>query len=46
MILERWSSIEAHHRDMASDIVASGHLAGILLLIVGPLDNGVIGLVE
>ena len=46
MLSERWSSIEAHHRDMASNIVASGHLARILLLIVGPLDNGVIRLVE
>ncbi len=42
MFLERWSSIEAHHQNMAVNIVASGHLARILPLIVGPPDNGVI----
>lgn len=42
MFLERWSSIEAHHESMAVNIVASGHLARILPLIVGPPDNGVI----
>ena len=42
MFLERWSSIEAHHQNMAVNIIASGHLARILPLIVGPPDNGVI----
>jgi len=46
MFLERWSSIEAHHRNMADNIVASGHLTRILPLIIGPPDNGVIQLVD
>lgn len=41
MFLERWTSIEAHHVNMATNIVASGHLARIIPLIVGPPDNGV-----
>ena len=45
MFLERWSSIEAHHASMATNIVASGHLAKILPLLRGPIDNGVIKLV-
>jgi quinol monooxygenase YgiN len=46
MFLERWTSIESHHQNMASNIVASGHLARILPLLVGPPDNGVIRVVE
>lgn len=42
MFLERWSSIDAHHQNMAVNIVASGHLARILPLVAGPPDNGVI----
>jgi quinol monooxygenase YgiN len=42
MFFERWSSIEAHHANMAQNIVASGHLAKVLPLLVGPPDNGVI----
>lgn len=42
MFLESWSSIEAHHHNMAVNIIASGHLARILPLTVGPPDNGVI----
>ena len=42
MFIERWSSIEAHHANMAQNIVASGHLARLLPLLVGPPDNGVI----
>ena len=42
MFLEEWSSIEAHHKNMADNIVATGHLMRILPLIVGPPDNGVI----
>jgi quinol monooxygenase YgiN len=46
MFLERWASIESHHDNMATNIVASGHLARILPLVVGPPDNGVIQLVK
>ena len=46
MFLEVWSSIEAHHKNMADNIVASGHLMRILPLIVGTPDNGVIQLVD
>ena len=42
MFLERWTSIEAHHANMAQNIVASGHLAKMLPLLAGPPDNGVI----
>jgi quinol monooxygenase YgiN len=42
MFLERWTSIAAHHANMAQNIVASGHLAKMLPLLVGPPDNGVI----
>jgi len=42
MFLERWKSIEAHHANMAQNIVASGHLAKLMPLLVGPPDNGVI----
>ncbi len=42
MFIERWTSIEAHHANMAQNIVASGHLAKLLPLLVGPPDNGVI----
>ena len=46
MFLERWASIESHHQNMASNIVASGHLARILPLVVGPPDNGVIRVID
>lgn len=42
MFIERWTSIEAHHANMAQNVVASGHLAKLMPLLVGPLDNGVI----
>ena len=42
MFMERWTSIDAHHANMAANIVASGHLAKMLPLLVGPPDNGVI----
>jgi heme oxygenase (mycobilin-producing) len=42
MFIERWTSIDAHHANMAANIVASGHLAKMLPLLVGPPDNGVI----
>jgi len=42
MFLEQWSSVEAHHENMAQNIVASGHLGRILPLLVGPPDNGII----
>jgi quinol monooxygenase YgiN len=42
MFIERWTSLEAHHANMAQNIVASGHLAMVLPLLVEPPDNGVI----
>ena len=45
MFLERWSSLDAHHANMANNIVASGHLAQFMPLLIGPPDNGVIELV-
>ena len=42
MFLERWTSIDAHHANMAQNIVATGHLANLLPLLVAPPDNGVI----
>jgi quinol monooxygenase YgiN len=42
MFMERWTSIDAHHANMAVNIVASGHLAKILPLLIGPPDNSVI----
>jgi quinol monooxygenase YgiN len=45
MFLERWSSLDAHHANMARNIVATGHLAKLMPLMVGPPDNGVIELV-
>ena len=46
MFLKEWSSMEAHHKNMADNIVATGHLMRILPLIVGPPDNGVIKIVD
>jgi quinol monooxygenase YgiN len=46
MFVEQWSTIEAHHENMAENIVASGHLGRILPLIVGFPDNGVIQLID
>jgi quinol monooxygenase YgiN len=42
MFMERWTSIAAHHANMAQNVVASGHLAKMLPLLVGPPDNGVL----
>jgi heme oxygenase (mycobilin-producing) len=42
MFIERWASIDDHHANMAANIVASGHLAKLIPLLVGPPDNGVI----
>jgi quinol monooxygenase YgiN len=42
MFIERWTSIDAHHANMADNILGSGHFAKILPLLVGPPDNGVI----
>ncbi len=46
IFVEQWSSIDAHHRNMADNIVGSGHLGQVLALIVGPPDNGVIQLID
>ncbi len=45
MFFEQWSSIEAHHANMGTNIVASGHLAKILPLLDGGIDNGVVSAV-
>jgi quinol monooxygenase YgiN len=45
VFLETWSSIEAHHQNMAEKIVASGHLEKILPLLAGLPDNGVLELI-
>jgi quinol monooxygenase YgiN len=42
MFLERWTSIDGHHANMAQNIVAGGHLAKMLPFLAGPPDNGVI----
>lgn len=42
MFIERWTSIEAHHANMVQNVAASGHLAKLMPLLVGPPDNGVI----
>ena len=42
MFLEQWRSAEAHHENMTTNILASGHLARIIPLLVAPPDNGVI----
>jgi quinol monooxygenase YgiN len=42
MFLERWASLEAHHANMAQNIVASGDLAKMMPFMTGPPDNGVI----
>ena len=46
MFLEQWRSAEDHHENMATNILASGHLALILPLLVGPPDNGVISPID
>ncbi len=46
LFLERWHSIDAHHSNMADNIVASGHFGRILPLLVGPPDNGVISRID
>lgn len=45
MFIERWTSIEAHHANMAKNIVETGHLAKLVPLLDGGIDNGVIDLV-
>lgn len=42
MLLERWTSLEAHQENMAKNVVASGHFEKIQPLLAGPSDNGVI----
>lgn len=42
VFLERWTSLEAHHANMERNIVATGHLAKLMPLLNGPIDNGVI----
>jgi len=44
MFLEQWASLEAHHANMAQNIVATGHLAKMMPFMTGPPDNGVIEL--
>jgi quinol monooxygenase YgiN len=42
MFLERWASLDAHHENVAKNVVASGHLDKIKPLLAAPPDNGVI----
>ena len=42
VFLERWTSLEAHQANMQRNIVGTGHLAKLLPLLNGPIDNGVI----
>ena len=42
MFFERWTSIDAHHANMANNIVATGHLAKLMLLLDGGIDDGVV----
>jgi quinol monooxygenase YgiN len=42
MFLEQWASLEAHHENVAKNVVASGHLDKIKALLTGPPDNGVV----
>ena len=42
VLLERWTSLEAHHANMQRNIVGTGHLAKLLPLLNAPIDNGVI----
>ena len=42
MFIERWTSLEAHHANMAQNIIATGHLAKMMPFMTGPPDNGVI----
>jgi quinol monooxygenase YgiN len=42
VFVERWASLEAHHANMADNIVATGHLKSLLPLLAEPIDNGVL----
>ena len=42
MFMEQWTSLDAHHENVAKNVVASGHLDRIKALLTGPPDNGVI----
>ncbi|MBK5289553.1 MAG: antibiotic biosynthesis monooxygenase [Acidimicrobiia bacterium] len=42
MFFERWTSLDAHHDNMARNIDATGHLGKILPLLDGSIDNGVL----
>ena len=43
--IERWTTIDAHHANMAKNIIESGHFAKLLPLLDGGIDNGVLTLV-
>ena len=42
MFLEQWASLDAHHENFATNVVASGHFAKITALLTEPPDNGVV----
>jgi len=44
-LIERCTTIDAHHANMAKNIVESGHIAKLLPLLDGGIDNGVLNLV-
>ena len=45
MFIERWGSIDAHHKNMKTNIEESGHLAKLMPLLAAIPDNGVIQLI-
>jgi heme oxygenase (mycobilin-producing) len=40
VFVERWASIEAHHANMETNVVATGHLAKIQPLLSEPPESG------
>lgn len=41
VMVERWTSLEAHHANFEKNVKASGHLAKILQLISQPIQSAV-----
>ena len=42
MFMEQWSSLDAHHENVAKNVIASGHLDKIKALLTEAPDNGVV----
>jgi quinol monooxygenase YgiN len=45
VMVERWTSLEAHHANFETNVRASGHLDKILPLLSEPIRSGVYGAV-